>query len=299
MPFSTHPRGYINGVTVDGAPIIDNRNGQGKVFWVDSTRGSNDNPGTFTKPFASLGLAIFKANSTDTGVKIYVAPSHTEEFGVVIIGRNVQIIGLGRGLNRPTINFSAATNSEIRIINDNVTISNMRFICNVASHVEMIDVQAKNTIIDNCYFGSGTHASGYFIRIGTSNNDSDGTQVINCKIFDGVGTSDSGIKLFKSQDDIEISNCDIEGGFSQGAIHAVTLETFNNLVISDCILKNNSSGDYALLLQDATDNGIARNLSLWTDAYATTIDPAGLYCTECYSLQSTQKNARLNPVIET
>ena len=83
MAVSNYPNGFQQGLLVRDVPLEIPH--PGKVFWVNNSgvlpdqgiAGSNGNPGTYLKPFASVDYAIgrCKANRGDV---IYVMPGHSE-----------------------------------------------------------------------------------------------------------------------------------------------------------------------------------------------------------------------------
>lgn len=65
----------------------------------------------------------------------------------------IQVIGFGKGLNRPTIRYTTATD-EVGIGASNIRVSNLRFLAAVDSCARAIDFDTgfNGGILDNCYF---------------------------------------------------------------------------------------------------------------------------------------------------
>jgi len=112
---SNYPNG-IQDLVLRGAPITQLH--PGKVFFVNGssvlasggTAGSNGNPGTYQRPFATIDYAIGRCTA-GRGDIVAVMPGHTETVsaasGIALDVAGVAVIGLGSGSLRPTINYTA------------------------------------------------------------------------------------------------------------------------------------------------------------------------------------------------
>lgn len=64
MPMTNYPRGIAQGISIRGVPILQTH--PGEVFWVSNSTvlapgqaaGSDNNPGTFQRPLATLAEAL-------------------------------------------------------------------------------------------------------------------------------------------------------------------------------------------------------------------------------------------------
>lgn len=303
MPISNYRNGFKLGHTSREIPILDMQSKNGNVFWVDSNTGSNGNTGTFDAPFATIDYAIGRCTASQ-GDKIFVSPGHAESIvaatGMVADIAGISIIGLGLNDSRPTITFTTATAASVVVSANDVYIGNMIFKCNIASQVTMIDCNAKRTIIDGCYFTEGTQTGLTFIDInGGAANACDGVEVVNCDFnAPTAGNYTGAIELGEVADRVKIHECTIYGDFDDAGIHNPTGKVLTNLTLANNVISNLQTGDHAIELVSAC-TGMAYNLYMYTDTYATTFDPGSLKCFECYSVSSIDKNARLNPVVET
>ena len=120
MPRSNFPRGFAEGVTIRGVPLIQTNPGQ--VYWVyngtalmtGQIGGSDGNKGTFDQPFSTLDYAVSRCVA-NRGDIIFVKPGHAETIAtataLAIDVAGVAVIGLGRGSNRPTFNLTATTST--------------------------------------------------------------------------------------------------------------------------------------------------------------------------------------------
>jgi hypothetical protein len=130
----------------------------GDVWFVDSghaaasdTAGFGQNPDA---PTATIDYAIGLATASQGDV-IYVMPGHNEAISagtdMVVDKIGLSIIGLGRGMNRPILDFDNTAGS-IEMDAASCRLSNMVFRASVASTVVAINVDADDCEIDNCFF---------------------------------------------------------------------------------------------------------------------------------------------------
>lgn len=303
MPRSHYPNGFANGVSIKDIPFDIINSPNAKTFWVDSTIGSNGNKGTDKAPFATIDYAIGRCTAA-RGDIIYVAAGYTESIStatqLVVDVEGISIIGLGNGVNRPTLAFTTADSAVVNITGANVRISNLGFRCNIADQDIMVDCKAANITIDNCLFREGNSQPKVMINInGGGANVCDGVTVNSCEFYcPTAGFGIGAIELGEVADRVKILNSIFHGDWDDACIHNPTGKVLTNLTIGECTLLNAQTGDHAIELVSAC-TGFARNLYMTTDTYATTFDPGELACFECYSISTIDKNARLNPVVET
>jgi hypothetical protein len=302
MPISNFSNGISNNFTMREFPILDLQNGKANVFWVDSNKGSDGNRGTFIHPFATLDYAIGRCTANQ-GDKIFVAAGHVETItsatALVLDIAGIEIIGLGTKENRPVYTFTTATAASVVISANDIYISNLVFKGNIASQVTILDCNAKRTVIDNCYFTEGTAQPLTHIDInGGGANACDGIKIINCTFNAPTANATAAIELGEVADSVIIDNCSIWGDFSDAGIHNPTGKILTNLTIINSTISNNQTGDHAIELVSAC-TGIAQNLYMYADAFATAFDPGALKCFETYSVSAADVNGRLNPVVET
>lgn len=301
MPRSNYPHGFANGVSIQDVPFNVVVNPDANNFWVDSNSGSNGNKGTNTAPFATIDYAVGRCTA-NKGDVIYVAAGHTETIitatQLVIDVAGISVIGLGNANNRPLLQFATAATALVPVDAANVRVSNIQFVCNITSQAVMLDVNSSGLIVDNCSFSEGTQPATIIIDVTGSANDCDDLVIHNCKFYSPTAGCNEAISLKEVCDGVTITNCVAWGDFANGCIWNITGKVLTNLTIGECTLTNTQTGDHAIELVSAC-TGVARNLMMYTDTYATTIDPGALACFECYSVSSVDKNARLNPVIET
>jgi hypothetical protein len=147
---------FIDGVTIRDVPIQQLH--PGKVFWVNNSSvlppggigGSDNNPGTYLKPFATVDYAIGRCTA-GRGDIIAVMPGHTGTIsGAAGIAQDVEgvaIVGLGDGSNRPTFTFSN-TAATWAISANNCSVKNIVVTPSVDSVVKAFNVSGAD-----CYLG--------------------------------------------------------------------------------------------------------------------------------------------------
>lgn len=138
-------------------------------------------------PSIALALAEGKASRGDV---IIVGPGHTETVTATSIGSalvaGVQIIGLGQGSTRPTLNFAVA-GATITVAAAGVTFRNLRFIMDYTAATTVtagLTVNAEGCVIQDCYF-----------HLGTSNSQKCATMLTvsaaNCQFINNVARADT------------------------------------------------------------------------------------------------------------
>lgn len=162
---ANYPDGFAFGLTVRGLPLIQQQPGQ--ALWVgnstsipDGCVGGNDgNPGTFTKPMATLDYAIGQCNAGEGDI-IFIKPGHAETIStaaiVVMDVAGIAVVGLGSGSLRPTFTFTTAATANIPITAANMSIQNCLFVANFADVASIFTATSTNTptdfAVENCSF---------------------------------------------------------------------------------------------------------------------------------------------------
>lgn len=149
---------FPNGITSFGVPVVTGGipPTTGSYFFVHSGTGAASNDGlTADTPLATIDQAINKCTANQGDV-IVVMPGHSENISaatsLVCDVAGVQIVGLGRGRNRPQLHFTNTAGS-IEMDAANTRLSNMVLLASVSAVVVGINVDADNVILDNLEFG--------------------------------------------------------------------------------------------------------------------------------------------------
>ncbi len=141
---SNYPSGFPNGVTIRELPLTVTN--PGKVWWVNNSAflapggiaGSNGNPGTYQKPFATLaGCLANNGVLAGRGDTIMIMPNHAESISsataLTLSKSGITIVGLGVGASRPTFTLDTANTATINVVASNVSIQNCVFVGNFLS----------------------------------------------------------------------------------------------------------------------------------------------------------------------
>jgi hypothetical protein len=259
MTLSSYPKGFKNGLLVQGLPVLNTYGGN--VFWVDSGSGSNGNPGTHVQPFATVDYAIGRCTASN-GDMIYVKPGHAETIaaaaGLALDVIGVSIVGLGRGGLRPTFNYTA-TASTCVISAANCSIQNCLFTGGIDAVVTMFTVSAADCALVDCETRdvtgqtlsavTTTAAADRFYCEGHVHRGAAAAGSANC--FEIVGG-----------DGIVIKDFWIDGDFSVAAIENVTTAATNINIYGDgqCFARTRNVADVIVTLVATTTGNVGPNI---------------------------------------
>jgi len=189
---TNYPNGFANGISIRGVPLTSSY--PGEVFWVNGSgvlpkggiSGSDGNPGTYHKPFATIDYAIGKCTAS-RGDIIMVMPGHSEtvttDGGIACDVANVAIVGLGTGTSRATVVLDAAA-AAVTVSAANVTLHNLLFVASFADVTNAIDVTAAELTVSQCEFqeeGADLNCVDIINCSSTTDNTADGLAVVNCR----------------------------------------------------------------------------------------------------------------------
>lgn len=260
-------------------------NKTGNVYYVNSTGGSNtrgnDYGLSYSKPWATVDYAIGQCTANHGDI-IIVLPGHAESYtaadGFDADVAGIYIVGVGEGTDMPEFTF-ADTDATIAVGAKNVTIQNLRFIAGISDIVKGIAVEAAGddfTLID-CEFPIPSTATFEFLDAIDVAALADGLSVINNTYRDGSSSAcnhfieaGAGVNI-----GMKIVGNDIQGSFAVSAIWSDAIDTF--AVIADNTILNDISGEYCIEFT-TTASGMIIDNRLYTDAFATTLDPGSMYC---------------------
>lgn len=178
--------------------------------------------------FYSTIAAAMAFCTADAGDIILVCPGHTETItaagGLTLSVAGVQVIGLGRGSNRPTINFTTAVTASLLITGANVVVKNILFTGGIDALTGPVKVQAADALLLNIETRDVTGQATDFI-VTTAAAD---RLRIDGWVHRGAAAAgaDTAISIVGG-DGIEIDNFDIDGNFAVAAIENVTTAATN------------------------------------------------------------------------
>lgn len=214
----------------------------GNVYYVHhSGPSAGTGPGlTPETAFITIDAAI-GACTANNGDKIIVLPGHAETItGAAAIAADVAgvtIEGRGNGSNRPTITYGTNTTATTVVSAANVTIRNLRFVCNIDSLAVFLTLGANDITVENCDFiGASTKEVVNFIGITTT---FDNSTIRGCKFIqptDPAGTNaaaGTGAIYMEDSENVLIENCEFRGCFETAFIHNKTTAALN-LWVRNC-----------------------------------------------------------------
>lgn len=236
----------------------------GTVYFVDNsvTGASDNNAGTdATKPLSTVDGAIGKCTA-NRGDMIVVGPGHAETIsaaaGWAVDIAGVSIIGLGRGSLKPTITFGTATSADINVSAANVVIRGFRFVNNIDSLVNFLDLDADWCWIEDCDFvTSSTKEAVGFINLATTKDNFFIRRCTFVQPTDPAGTDgavDTGAIFLIDTENVVIEECEFYGNFETAFIHNRTTAC-KNLWVINCRGVQALSGAEPFQLVDGANGG--------------------------------------------
>ena len=295
---------FPNGVSSFGVPIVGGGSPSllttGKIYFVDDS-GSDDGEGT--DPAAPLATwdAAFGKCTANQGDIIVLMPGHAEAIsaaaGVDADVAGVRSVGLGVGVERPTITFDTIISVDIDIDAAGITFENIVFSANFADITAAIDVNANDFTMINCHFQATAVDMNFLICIQDHLTTSDRIKILNCssKLVDASDTHF--INFAGVGDGHEVRGCTLIGDWGTMCIGGAGVITF--CVITDNIIYNATTTVDACVNLAATATGIVmRNMGCGGAAQAN-----GFTATACaiaenyYGVLSEDLSAILDPIV--
>lgn len=194
MPGPESLTAFPNGISSFGVPVLGSGPTipvtTGKYFYVHHT-GSAGNAGTSPlRPISSITRALTKCVS-NRGDVIILMPGHTEAVtaasGINLNVNGVYIVGLGWGLNRPTINFTTAATATIAVAANNLVLDNIQFVAGFADIVAPLTIgAADDVVVRRCLFRASA-ADLNFLHVfdtGTTDASCDGLTFVDNEWFE-------------------------------------------------------------------------------------------------------------------
>ena len=294
---SNYPNGFTNGVTIRGVPLLQVH--PGEVFWVNGSSvvakgavgGSNNNDGTYRRPFATIDYAIGQCTGS-RGDIIAVMPGHTEDIdaagGITLDVAGVAIVGLGAGSLRPQITFSE-TGSTFAISAANSSLHNLQFVAAVADVVTGLAVAATadGLSMESCWSTEGAVAGTYnFVDVITLATGANDLSWKDCT-FIGNDTNNDAFITGVAHDGFYIDNCRFYSNVAQAAATGLVDSSGNvtNAEIKNSSFRSNVDGALWIDFNGAANGGVVKNCvvsSIDTAGATSTGDFTGGHFFECY-----------------
>ena len=228
--------GLFYGSQPGGLPFIqDVQTRTGNVFFVMT--GGTDSAGYGLHPdapFATVDFAIGQCKASQGDV-IYVMPGYTETItaaaGWAVDVAGISIIGLGVGKTKPTITFGTATTTDINVTVDNILIKNFRFVNNIDSLVNFLDLDGEWFYGEDLDFvTSSTKEALGFINLATTKDNFVFRRCTALQPTDPAGTDgavDTGFLFFIDTENILVEECWLYGNFETAMFHNRTTKGLN------------------------------------------------------------------------
>lgn len=274
----------------------------GKYLFAHSGTGVNDarlgmDP---TQPLATIDYAVGLCTA-NKGDVIIVMPGHAENISsatsLVVDVEGVSVIGLGRGRNRPTLNFTDTAGS-IKMEAANTRLSNMVLLADVSAVATGINVDANFVTLDNLEFNMVDTGDDFVKMIDMTSADD--CHVLNCLMFteNAIAGADEGIKVTNADRFVIRGNL-FQGQWATACISGVT--TAGTLVtIAENMLFNSGNTNANIIYMPVGFTGlIARNLvgSGYAAAIAGIIDPGACRCLENYVCNAADESGAIIPSV--
>lgn len=249
MNVSNYPKGFANGVSIRGVPLLQTH--PGSVFWVSNATtlltgqksGSDSNKGTFDAPFSTLEYAIGRCTAS-RGDVIFIKPGHAESIASATALNldlaGVAIVGLGAGSNRPTFTFTTANTATIPVTAANMSIQNCLFVGNFLSIASAFTLAAApNFAVENCEFRDTSAILGFLSIVTTTVSvDADGLYVVGNKRSSDATTSPGPLVTIAGT----INRVTISGNtlFHSVASTTAVVLTHAALVVNELVMEKNN-----------------------------------------------------------
>jgi hypothetical protein len=230
----------------------------GDILFVHSGTGTNgagygQNPDA---PVASLTYAIGLATANKNDV-IYVLPGHSETFtaaaGFAASVAGLSIIGLGKGTNRPTFNFTA-TAATTTVTAANVTLENLRFVAGISAVVVGLSVSAADLTVRNCEFYWGGTTGFDFVDSVILAAASDRATFEGCRFLaePAVAGAATAIKLSGASSNVRVFRCEFMGDHSTACVNGITTLSQGLMVLDNLVHNTSATKPYLSVLTGTT-----------------------------------------------
>lgn len=217
---------FPDGVSSFGMPMV----GQGVPIaraykFVCSTYGSNGNDGTLEAPYSTIDYAIGKCTAS-RGDTIVALPGHVETVtaaaGLALDVAGVNIIGVGEGSLRPTVNFTTAVTATFTLSAANCLVKNILFTGGIDALTAPIVISAADITLDGCEWRDVT---GQATDVILTTAAADRLKILNHRHDGAAAAGGASAIAIVGGDRIRIENCRFDGNFSVGVIDIRTTAT--------------------------------------------------------------------------
>jgi hypothetical protein len=249
-------------------PLVfsDARFAPNNVFFVQSTHSNaGDSSGkgqTPDAPFATIDYAIGQCEA-DKGDLIIVLPGHVETVtgaaGVALDVAGVTIVGIGRGRQRPKVNFTTATAASFDVTAARCAVENVYFKCGIDAQTALLNVQAADFTLRGCEI-EHADATSQATDVILGNATADRLLIEDCRIFGSTDAGTSSAISLVGGNDVVIRNNTVVGNYhaSNGVIKNATTDCLRLLIDGNTVINGTASSTKAVVLT-STSTGMIRN----------------------------------------
>jgi len=212
---TNYPTGWAYGTNIRGFPVLNSY--PGNVLWLGNgsaipagcSPGNDGNPGTWTKPLATLQGAVNKSVLAGIGTIVAVKPGHSETISsataLTMSVSGMQVVGMGWGNARPLFTLDTATTATINVTAANVGFQNCQFAANFANVASLFTLTtAVGFSVDSCYIYDTSSILNFLaiVTTATTSNAADMLSVTNnlvtlaatsgaCPFISALGTNNA------------------------------------------------------------------------------------------------------------
>lgn len=257
------------GILAGDMPLLNVAGGMittGRVFFADSNTGNASASGrTPDRARNSIQncMTLCRANKGDV---IFAMPGHVETISaagsLTFSKAGVRVFGIGVGLNRPILNFTA-TAGTVEMDSANCRLSNVILRADISAVVVGINVDAANCEIDHCYSTYVDTGDDFVVLI-------DPASVAGAYIHDNYFTTeitagaDSVVKMTAS-DFIRIHDNEFHGQWAKAPIVGETTLSLNVSILRNTVFNADTS------VYNGIDMGALSSTGIITDNRVTAL----------------------------
>lgn len=247
MPLTNYPQGVSSfGIPLIGSgPILTT----GKVLFVNNSHGnaSDGNIGESPdRPLSTIATALAKCSANNFD-HIICGPGHAETLtsadALILNVAGVTLLGLGRGSNRPTLNFTTAGAADMNIAANNVAISNFLFTGGVDALSSIIDVSADDIYLGDIEYRDVTGEAANFLNFGAG---CDRCLIERFTYRGAAGAGGTAAIQVSAATQLTIRDFWIDGNFSTGAINFFSGAS-SNVDIHSGYIRNRNASDICII----------------------------------------------------
>lgn len=235
--------------------------------------------------FPTIALALAKCVA-DRGDTVMVNTNHDEIItgaaGISITTNGVTLLGLGHGVDRPTITFTTAVAASFNVSGNEVTVQNIQFVCGIDAQTAMVNVTGTDVSFQSCEFDTNSGTVGAILGILTGAT-SDRFSVTNCRFLGpatNTGTTTTAQIQYESAVDILIADNYFTGKMTQSILN-VTGTVLRGLIRSNFFVI--ATGTKAISVAAASTPFISNNRINVPSGSAPIIAAAGFVAGNIYS----------------